>query len=44
MAAESDVDQALAAVRALLDELGVTQAELTTELYTDAVRAARARR
>lgn len=32
---------ALAAVRALLAELGVVEAELTTELYTDAVRAAR---
>ena len=41
MAAESDVDQALAAVRGLLNELGVSQAELTAELYTDAVRATR---
>jgi adenylate cyclase class 2 len=43
MAEKDDVDQALAAVRALLTDLGVTETELTTELYTDAVRAARAR-
>ncbi|MEU7904089.1 class IV adenylate cyclase [Actinoplanes sp. NPDC049118] len=42
MAEEHDVDQALAAVRDLLGELGVAPAELTTELYSDAVRAARA--
>lgn len=44
MAADDDVDQALAAVRELLDRLGVSRNELTTELYTDAVRAARASR
>ena len=42
IAAEHDVDQALAAVRELLNELGVGRGELTTDLYTDAVRAARA--
>ncbi|BFU44103.1 class IV adenylate cyclase [Krasilnikovia sp. MM14-A1004] len=35
-----DVDKALADTRDLLDQLGVTANELTTELYTDAVRAA----
>jgi adenylate cyclase class 2 len=44
MAEEDDVEQALAAVRDLLGELGVSQAELTTDLYTDAVRTARAHR
>ena len=39
MAEEHDVGQALAAVRELLGQMGVTDAELTTELYTDAVRA-----
>lgn len=38
----ADVDDALTAVRGLLGELGVTDAELTRETYTDAVRAARA--
>lgn len=32
---------ALAAVRSLLQDLGVSERELTTELYTDAVRSAR---
>lgn len=41
LAEERDVDEALAAVRQLLAELGVTADQLTTELYTDAVRAAR---
>jgi adenylate cyclase class 2 len=40
-APELDLPAALAAVRSLMDELGVTKNELTTELYTDAVRAAR---
>ena len=35
------VDAALAAVRSVLDSLGVSAKELTTETYTDAVRAAR---
>ena len=39
-----DVHGALAAVRAVLADLGVRDDELTTELYTDAVRAARAAR
>ncbi len=41
MAAEDQVDDALAAVRRVLRQLGVTDDELTTEMYTDAVRAAR---
>jgi len=41
-AAEDDVGNALAAVRSVLTDLGVADSELTTELYTDAVRAARA--
>ena len=32
-----DVGPAIAAVRAVLDELGIASADLTTELYTDAV-------
>jgi adenylate cyclase class 2 len=39
--AEDDVDQALAAVRHLLGDLGVYETEWTTDTYTDAVRAAR---
>lgn len=42
MASESELDRALGAVRQLLAEVGVTAGELTTELYTDAVRARRA--
>ena len=42
MAAEDQVDAALGAVRAVLEQLGVATNDLTTELYTDAVRAARA--
>lgn len=42
MAEEEDLATALAAVREVLAELGVGESELTTELYTDAVRAARA--
>jgi adenylate cyclase class 2 len=41
MAEEDDLAAALAAVREVLAELGVSGAELTAELYTDAVRAAR---
>lgn len=41
MSTESDLAEALAAVRGVLAELGVSGAELTTELYTGAVRAAR---
>jgi adenylate cyclase class 2 len=41
MAAESDVDQALADVRAVLAELGIADDDLTTEQYTDAVMRAR---
>lgn len=41
MAEEHEVDQALAAVRALLDELGIVEAELTRDLYTNMVRATR---
>lgn len=41
MADEDQVDEALAAVRSVLRQLGVTDDELTTELYTDAVRTAR---
>ncbi len=42
MTAEDQVDVALSAVRAVLEQLGVVADDLTTELYTDAVRAARA--
>jgi adenylate cyclase, class 2 len=41
IAAGNQVDEALTAVRSVLDRLGVTADELTTGLYTDAVRAAR---
>lgn len=41
MATESELELALADVRKVLSELGVTAGELTTELYTDAVRASR---
>jgi adenylate cyclase class 2 len=37
------LEQALADVRALMAELGVDEGQLTTELYTDAVRDARRR-
>jgi adenylate cyclase class 2 len=40
-AAEDDVEPALAAVRAVLGGLGIEESDLTTELYTDAVAAAR---
>ena len=40
-AEEQDVAAALAAVRSVFVDLGVRDGELTTELYTDAVRAAR---
>lgn len=40
-AGEDDLAAALADVRALLTELGITEADLTTELYTDAVAAQR---
>jgi adenylate cyclase class 2 len=36
-----DVGPAIAAVRAVLDELGIVSADLTTELYTDAVMRSR---
>lgn len=42
MADEDQVDAALSSVRAVIEQLGVAASELTTELYTDAVRAARA--
>ncbi|MFE7559678.1 class IV adenylate cyclase [Kitasatospora sp. NPDC057500] len=38
---EDDLDQALATVRAVLASLGITDDDLTTEQYTDAVAAAR---
>jgi adenylate cyclase class 2 len=41
MADVKDVEQALAAVRDVLVQLGVGEDELTAELYTEAVRAAR---
>jgi adenylate cyclase class 2 len=41
MAAEDQVDEALAAVRDVLHHLGVRDDELTSELYTEAVRNAR---
>lgn len=40
-AAEADLASALALVRTVLTELGVGEDDLTTELYTDAVAAAR---
>lgn len=43
IAEEADVDRALAAVRVMLGHLGVPDSDLTTERYTDAVRAARHR-
>jgi adenylate cyclase class 2 len=42
LAAARDVDDALSAVRQLLSRLGIGDGELTTELYADAARAARA--
>ncbi|GGN65197.1 hypothetical protein GCM10010112_26230 [Actinoplanes lobatus] len=41
-ALEEDLAEALDAVRAVLADLGVDEGQLTTELYTEAVRAARA--
>ncbi|MFB7476784.1 class IV adenylate cyclase [Kitasatospora sp. NPDC056184] len=41
---ERELPAALAAVRAVLAGLGVAEGDLTTELYTDAVAAARIRR
>jgi adenylate cyclase, class 2 len=41
LAAENDLDGALAAVRQVLARLGVGEEQLTTERYLDAVRAAR---
>jgi adenylate cyclase class 2 len=41
MAGEDQVGEALAAVRSILAGLGIQDGELTSELYTDAVRAAR---
>jgi adenylate cyclase class 2 len=38
---ERDVESALGAIRTVMTQLGVDHASLTTELYTDAVRAAR---
>lgn len=43
MAEEDQVAEALKAVRSVLHQLGVADGELTNELYTDAVRAARQR-
>ncbi|WKX70859.1 class IV adenylate cyclase [Streptomyces sp. XD-27] len=43
VAHEGDVQAALVAVRGVLRELGVADGDLTTELYTDAVRSARGR-
>jgi adenylate cyclase class 2 len=40
-ASDDDVAQALAAVRAVLIQLGVSDEELTTDTYSGAVRAAR---
>ncbi|BCK57097.1 class IV adenylate cyclase [Nocardia wallacei] len=42
-AAEKNVDAVLRDLRAVLAELGVSEEELTTELYTDAVAEARKR-
>lgn len=42
MASETDLDAALADVRAVLGELGITGDDLTTDTYTDAVMRARA--
>ncbi|MFC5749627.1 class IV adenylate cyclase [Actinomadura rugatobispora] len=42
LAIEADLSEALGAVRAVLAELGITDADLTTEQYTDAVLNARA--
>ncbi|MFC5748901.1 class IV adenylate cyclase [Actinomadura rugatobispora] len=42
LAAEDELAEALGAVRAVLAELGITDADLTTEQYTDAVLHARA--
>lgn len=42
-AAEQDLQKALADLRTVLAELGVSEEELTTELYTDAVAEARRR-
>ena len=41
LAEPADLDAALDVVRQVLADLGVTDDELTGELYTDAVRAAR---
>jgi adenylate cyclase class 2 len=41
MAEDDQVEQALSAVRTVLERLGVAASELTNELYTDAVRSAR---
>lgn len=41
MAEPEDLHAALAAVQAIVVELGVEDRELTTAAYTDAVRAAR---
>lgn len=41
-AERSDLDAALADVRSVLGELGIGDGDLTTEKYTDSVRAARA--
>lgn len=42
MATESELPAALGAVRAVLGELGITEDDLTTDTYTDAVMRARA--
>jgi adenylate cyclase class 2 len=41
-APEDDLDAALAAVRAVLTDLGIGEGDLTTDTYTDAVAARRA--
>lgn len=40
-AQKPDLGAALADIRAVLDELGISGDDLTTELYTDAVRRTR---
>ncbi|WP_153412161.1 hypothetical protein [Nocardia macrotermitis] len=42
-AAEQDLQEALADLRTVLAELDISEDELTTELYTDAVAEARKR-
>jgi adenylate cyclase class 2 len=44
MTGEDDTAAALADVRGLLDQVGITEDDLTSELYTDAVIKARQQR